>query len=105
MKIRNFKRLVNINYIMLSIVIFFIIIFLSICILNKAKADAYSNFEKSFISIEIEEGDTLSSIAEEYALTPSQVSDYINEIKNINNLKSDNIHTGCYLLIPLYTCD
>lgn len=101
--IRNFKKIVNSNYIMSITISFFVIILLSICILNKAKADAYTNYEKSFISIEIEEGDTLSSIAEEYALTPSQYRDYIDEIKNINNLKSDKIHSGCYLLVPLYT--
>lgn len=65
-------------------------------------ADENIQYNKSFTSIEIEDGETLTSIAEEYAISAAQYSDYIEEVKSINNLKSDTIHTGCYLMIPVY---
>lgn len=59
-------------------------------------------YDKSFITIEIGNGDTLMSLAQEYAVSSVDYSDYIEEVKSINNLKSDTIHSGCYLLIPIY---
>ena len=59
-------------------------------------------YNKSFITIEISNGDTLMSIAQEYTVSSVDYSDYVEEVKSINNLKSDTIHSGCYLLIPVY---
>lgn len=87
---------------MYTILTFLILIIFSVTIIFKVKANNYKSYNKSFISIEIQQGDTLSSIASEYAISSSQYQDYINEIKSINNLKSDRIHAGCYLLIPYY---
>ena len=95
------KRIYN-NRIMLTIGA---IIFLSTFMISGMRlvcADENIQYNKSFISIEIEEGDTLTSIAKEYAISAAQYSDYINEVKSINNLKSDIIHAGCYLMIPVY---
>lgn len=82
-----------------------IILILSISIIGSVavvKADESVQYNKSFISIEIESGDTLSSIAKEYAIMGTEYDDYIQEVRNINNLSSDTIHTGCYLMIPVY---
>ena len=62
--------------------------------------------EKYFTSIEIQEGDSLWSIAEdnmteEYA----SVKDYIKEVKRMNHLSSDQLTKGCYIVIPHYTVD
>ncbi|MCM1498633.1 MAG: LysM peptidoglycan-binding domain-containing protein [Clostridium sp.] len=65
-------------------------------------ADDAIEYDKSFITIEISEGDTLTSLAQEYAVSSNDYSDYIEEVKSINNLKSDTIHSGCYLLVPVY---
>lgn len=97
------KKLVNNNNIMLTTVI---VILLGVLIFNQihvVKADHHTHYTKTFTSIEIENGDTLTSIAEEYAISEADYESYIEEVKNINNLKSDNIHTGCYLMIPIYT--
>ena len=60
-------------------------------------------FEKSFQAIEIQPGDTLTSIAEEYATSEAVYQDYIDEVIEINQLKDDQIHAGCYLMVPVYS--
>lgn len=62
---------------------------------------------KYFTSIQIESGDTLWSIAEEYADAAHYDSknDYIKEVKSINNLRNDEIMSGQYLVIPYYSYD
>ena len=68
--------------------------------------DAHDNsvFESSNIkcykSIELQEGDTLWGIAETYMdETYESVDEYISELNKINNLESDEIHEGCYLMV------
>ncbi len=58
---------------------------------------------KCFKSIKIQPGDSLWTIAQEnkdahYA----SVQEYIDEIKQINNLSSDLIHSGQYLTVVYY---
>lgn len=58
--------------------------------------------EKNYRAIEVQEGDTLLSIAHEYAYPDLRVQDYINEVKQINHLQDDRIHSGCFLVVPVY---
>lgn len=60
---------------------------------------------KYFSSIQVEAGDTLWSIAEEYAdkLHYASNKEYINEVKMMNKLRSDDIVSGQYLIIPYYS--
>lgn len=59
--------------------------------------------EKTVISILIQPGDTLWSIANEYYSEEYEdLTSYIDEIKTSNGLSSDKIHSGNYILIPLY---
>lgn len=58
---------------------------------------------KYFTSIYIENGDTLWDIAKENITSEyATIQKYIHEIKKCNNLHSNNITEGCYLLIPYY---
>ena len=58
---------------------------------------------KYYTSIEVSVGDSLWSIAEEYMDAGNQsVYDYIDEIKEINGLKSDQIRAGEYLMVSYY---
>lgn len=91
------------NRIMLSVLVIAIILFLIINSITVAYADKAVEYEKSFVSIEIRQGDTLTSIAETYAKSEAEYQDYIEEVMSINNLKNDIIHNGCYLLVPVYT--
>lgn len=70
---------------------------------GRSKAsDDHASF-KYYTSIRIEQGDSLWTIAcahmgEEY----NSVQDYIDEVRELNGLKSDDIHSGQYLTIPYY---
>ncbi len=58
---------------------------------------------KCYKSIEIQPGDSLWSIAEEYQDAHyTSTNEYIKEIKQINHLQSDLIHSGRYLTITYY---
>lgn len=58
---------------------------------------------KYYTSIQIESGDTLWSIANEYITGEySDINDYIDEICTINHISKDEIHTGKYLVVPYY---
>ena len=58
--------------------------------------------------MEVQEGDSLWSIARknmeeksnDYGFT--DIYQYIHEIKKCNNMKSNQINTGCYLMVPYY---
>lgn len=59
---------------------------------------------KYYTSIQIEQGDTLWSIADIYRTADySTVQDYIDEVKELNHLGPDEIHSGQYLTIPYYS--
>lgn len=61
------------------------------------------NIEKKYESIEIQDGDTLWSIAEKYADTRyTNMVDYIDELKTMNNLHGDKIIGGTNLIITYY---
>lgn len=96
------KRVFN-NNIMLIFVLLIILFFSILFGFKAVYANESVEYEKSFISIEIKPGDSLTSIASDYAISPSEYDDYISEVKQINNLKEDTIHAGCYLMIPIYT--
>jgi cell division protein YceG involved in septum cleavage len=97
-----FKKLVTSNNIML---IFFVVLVAVLSFLFGMRfvhADKKVEYEKSFISIEVNNGDTLTSIAQDYAVSAAEYDSYISEVKTINNLESDTIHAGCFLLVPVY---
>ncbi len=70
---------------------------------QEGRVNASTHNEKYFKCIEVENSDTLWSIAEdnmseEYA----SVEAYIAEVKNINGLTSDKIYSGATLVVPYY---
>ena len=59
-----------------------------------------SESKKCYKSIELQEGDTLWGIAELYMDDNyNSIDEYISELKEINNLDSDEIHEGHYLMV------
>lgn len=69
-----------------------------------AKEDALQTTYKYYTSLEVERGDTLWSIASEYADEAyCSVQEYIEELKYMNNLTSDKIVEGHYLTISYYS--
>lgn len=56
-----------------------------------------------YTSIQVEEGDSLWSIASRYsAKSPMDTQEYISELKRMNQLTSDTIHAGHYLTVVYY---
>lgn len=62
---------------------------------------------KYYKSIEITKGDTLWSIARENMDKNhyKNVSEYVNEVKSMNAMKSDSIVAGSYLIVPYYSSE
>ena len=62
--------------------------------------------ELYYTSVEIEAGDTLWTIAEEYmSYEYDSTMDYVNELKSMNGLTSDTIYEGNSLVIAYYSED
>ena len=58
---------------------------------------------KYYRSITIEEGDSLWSIAQEYRSDAyASTQEYVDELKQLNGLSSETIHTGQHLVVPYY---
>ena len=70
---------------------------------SNAKQD--HNMYKYYTSVQVEDGNSLWSIAEEYSDLDTYASyiDYIDEVKQINHISGDDIHAGEYLTIPYYS--
>lgn len=72
-------------------------------LLKTYQAKASNAYEEVvyYKSIRISEGDTLWTIADEYMGNKSEdKQSYIEEVKRLNHLNGDTIHTGSYLMIP-----
>ena len=57
--------------------------------------------------VEIKDGDSLWSIAKENMDNKNDsgfinIYQYIHEIKRCNNMKSNQVNAGCYLMVPYY---
>ncbi|MBQ8803524.1 MAG: LysM peptidoglycan-binding domain-containing protein [Tyzzerella sp.] len=69
---------------------------------GKANASDETKY-KYYKSIEIEKGDSLWTIAEEYNTDDStSTKEYIDELMDLNNLTSKTIHEGQHLLVAYY---
>ena len=90
--------------IIICTVLFFVFFALISAFKNSdGKADASTTNQKYFTCITISYGDTLYDIATEYFSEEyKSVDAYIEEVKSINNLTSDNITSGASLVIPYY---
>lgn len=89
-----------IGFFMLLIVFGYIITIIPTMI---AYADQTQARTRSYKSIQINQGDSLWSIASEhYSEEWKSIPEYIDLIKSCNSLYEDQITAGCYLVIPYY---
>ena len=82
--------------------------FVAGCILSRAnRCMAGSNDSKYFTNITVEKDDTLWNIAEKYNDEDhySSIYDYMNELRRMNNLTSDELYAGQSLVITYYVSD
>ena len=69
---------------------------------SMGSAEATTVKEKMYTSIEVQYGDTLWSLAEEYGREYADPSVFIKEVSTINKLSGDRITAGACLFIPVY---
>ena len=68
-----------------------------------AESDLTKHTYKYFTTVYVENGDSLWSIANEYATKEyADLDMYIAEVKAINGLKATNLQHGSYICVPYY---
>ncbi len=79
-------------------------IFTTINLLNsQAEEQKSSPYHKYYTSIQIQDGDSLWSIAEKYRTHSGKSSaEYVFDLKKMNSLSDDTIHAGHYLTVYYY---
>lgn len=98
-KTSSFERYLTVTFVLLLLtVILFVVLFT-----KTGTAEPEYKCYKKLVSVKIEQGDSLWSIATEY-YSPEcgDLHNYIDEIKDTNNLSGDTIHSGSYILVPYY---
>lgn len=89
-----------------STIIFLCIIIIFSVFINTLSVNAEKDKKRtlSVNVIKIESGDTLWDLAKKHLNDEMDIREYVNQIKKTNNIESDTIHEGRYLIIPTY-CD
>lgn len=63
-----------------------------------------SSYNKYYVSIRVESGDTLWTIADKYVEGFNlSKTDYIQEVCQINGISEDNIKAGDHIVVPYYS--
>ena len=102
------KKVFSIKLLVLLIIILCAFTFgLSIGRTSDAEQSASINFDKvvSYDSVCVSKGDTIWSIAEAHMQIDDKVSlaNYVEKIKYVNDMASDEIQSGRHLIIPTYS--
>ena len=84
--------------IMMVVFVFAFVLVLGNAVFFRSDVSANNDSVIRYQTVEIQKGDTLWSIAKEYYEEPcGDIRDYIDQIKECNNLdSSDRITEGCY---------
>lgn len=94
--------------VILAVIAFVVVLFFTFsynAITSQANEDTSDVTYKYFTSFEIEQGDSLWSIAEAHIDYDhyDSIQDYIDEVVDINNLKSESIKSGQCIIIPYFS--
>lgn len=98
------KRLHRIVFFLIPATLFLLLAFFFIFGSHAAAEAGDLNDMKSYESVLVKDGDTLCSIATFYAKEYSHYTnrEYMDAIIALNNLSSEYIHSGDYILLPRY---
>ena len=104
------RRRVHVKKMRFLLILTIVLVFTGTIFLGSFLSNAKSNNEsvsfKYYKSIEVNSGDTLWSIADQFMTEHySTTSDYISEVISINSLQGDQITVGMHLVIPYYSTD
>ncbi|MGN0170286.1 MAG: LysM peptidoglycan-binding domain-containing protein [Lachnospiraceae bacterium] len=101
---REVRRKKNILYAFSITIVLFFIITLCIMISNNPKnAEASECGSYIYTCIQVHEGDTLWSIAEDHIEDYNgSIYQYVEEIADVNQLMDDTIESGSSLMIPVF---
>lgn len=87
----------------LSVLAISLIILFGSAMITFAKSNGKNEPVKEFVSIQIQTGDSLWTIAESYTESYGvAINDYIDEVKSVNGLTSNDIQTGSFIIVPTY---
>lgn len=110
---RNYKRKVRrqrelrnkIIFTVMSLIIIVTAVFAFQSFVSKAQEENPDVTYKYFTSLEIEQGDTLWNIAQEYIDYGyyDNVQEYVDEVLDINNMSDDTIKAGQCIIIPYFS--
>lgn len=94
------KNLIRVTLPALALVVLGIVILFA----NLGKASCSTEKTKKLVSVCIEDGDTVWTLAERfYSEECGSMKAYVKEISTTNHLtSSESIHSGNYLVIPYY---
>ncbi len=102
LRIRQLHR--RIFLVVLTVVLVLLLTVSYHAILSEATAKDKDISYKYYTSIEIQYGDSLWSLAKEYAGEEyASAEDYVHEVMQINHLREENLIAGQYLIIPYYS--
>ncbi|MGN0158013.1 MAG: LysM peptidoglycan-binding domain-containing protein [Brotaphodocola sp.] len=97
------KRLRNLTVILLMILAFCSGFFGHTLLNARAEEKSIRSMNRYYTSIQLRQGDSLWDIANQYSRgTNYSVKEYVNELKKINGLKSESIHSGEYLTVVYF---
>lgn len=84
------------------LIAFVFVIGMKIVDVNANRA-ASTSMKREYLSIEVEPGDSLCSIAKRYmGAGYANVDEYIKDIKEVNDLKSNTVYSGKNIIVPRY---
>lgn len=86
-----------------AVFIFLLGFFMGANNMNQVEARDYREAQKYYTSVEVEAGDTLWSIADEYMTAEYDSRDeFMNEVRQMNHITGSGIRCGSTILVPYY---
>lgn len=75
------------------------VLFFGYSLNNVLAKDSRPEYQRYYKSVMIRPGDSLWGLAEEYSGGKMSLEDYVQELRAMNRLSSDTIHSGQYLTV------